>query len=62
MTILRMLSPDGKTLGSVGDDAIRLWDMRTGRSAGGIAGLGIASEHLLGAVPEDLPLGSGHES
>ncbi|MGP3962631.1 serine/threonine-protein kinase [Nonomuraea sp. 3N208] len=47
---LRVLSPDGRTLAGVGGDAIRLWDVPTGRSAGGIAKLGVAGERLLGAA------------
>ncbi|MEU4233810.1 WD40 repeat domain-containing serine/threonine protein kinase [Nonomuraea sp. NPDC026600] len=37
----RALSRDGRTLVSAGDDAIRLWDIRTGKRAGGIAALGL---------------------
>ncbi|MEV1005228.1 serine/threonine-protein kinase [Nonomuraea sp. NPDC050202] len=38
---LRILGADGRTMASVGGDAVRLWDVRTGRSAGGIAKLGL---------------------
>ncbi|RVX39281.1 serine/threonine protein kinase [Nonomuraea polychroma] len=44
---LRVLSRDGRTLASVGGDAIRLWDVRIGKSTGGIAKLGLAKERLL---------------
>ncbi|MDP4506155.1 WD40 repeat domain-containing serine/threonine-protein kinase [Nonomuraea turcica] len=47
---LRMLSLDGRTLASVGEDAIRLWDVPTGRRTGGIARLGIAGEPLVSAA------------
>ncbi|TMR27938.1 serine/threonine-protein kinase, partial [Nonomuraea zeae] len=39
---LRALSRDGRTLASVGGDEVRLWDVRTGRRAGGFAGLDLA--------------------
>ncbi|MBB6344208.1 WD40 repeat protein/predicted Ser/Thr protein kinase [Nonomuraea muscovyensis] len=47
---VRALSRDGRTLASVGDGALRLWDVRTGRRSGGIAALGLARDD--GAGPE----------
>jgi WD40 repeat protein/predicted Ser/Thr protein kinase len=47
---LRLLSGDGRTLASVSDDAVRLWDVRTGRRTGGIGRLGIAGERPLTAA------------
>ncbi|GAA3512767.1 WD40 repeat protein [Streptosporangium album] len=37
---LRVLSRDGRTLVSVGDDSVRVWDMRTSRKTGGFTGVG----------------------
>ncbi|MEV0756859.1 serine/threonine-protein kinase [Streptosporangium sp. NPDC050280] len=37
---LRALSADGRTLVSVSDGEVRVWDVRTGRRAGGFAGIG----------------------
>ncbi|NUW33302.1 protein kinase [Nonomuraea sp. SMC257] len=37
----RALSRDGRILVSAGDNTVRLWDVRTGRRAGGIAALGL---------------------
>ncbi|MEV4188139.1 WD40 repeat domain-containing protein, partial [Streptosporangium canum] len=37
---LRALSRDGRTLVSVGEDSVRVWDMRTGRKTGGFTGVG----------------------
>ncbi|MEV0828836.1 serine/threonine-protein kinase [Nonomuraea rubra] len=41
---LRVLSVDGRTMASVSGDAVRLWDVTTGRSAGGIARLGLGDD------------------
>ncbi|MEU6999978.1 serine/threonine-protein kinase [Nonomuraea sp. NPDC046570] len=43
---VRVLSADGRTLASVGEDAARLWDVRTGRRTGGITKLGMAGEQV----------------
>ncbi|MEQ4719438.1 serine/threonine-protein kinase [Nonomuraea sp. B19D2] len=48
--VVRVLGRDGRTLASVSDDAVRLWDVRTGRRAGGIAKLGLAGEGVLAAA------------
>ncbi|WP_406317829.1 serine/threonine-protein kinase [Streptosporangium sp. NBC_01639] len=37
---LRVLSRDGRTLVSVGEDSVRMWDIRTGRKTGGFTGVG----------------------
>jgi len=37
---LRALSADGRTLVSVSDGEVRVWDVRTGRRAGGFTGIG----------------------
>ncbi|MEU7746983.1 serine/threonine-protein kinase [Nonomuraea sp. NPDC049158] len=47
---LRLLSHDGRTLASVSDDAVRLWDVRTGKRSGGIGRLGLAGERPLTAA------------
>ncbi|NJP91060.1 protein kinase [Nonomuraea sp. FMUSA5-5] len=47
---VRALSRDGRILASVSDDAIRLWDVRTGRRAGGVARLGLRAGEALVAV------------
>ncbi|MEU8143799.1 serine/threonine-protein kinase [Nonomuraea sp. NPDC048901] len=47
---LRLLSRDGRTLASVSDDAVRLWDVRTGKRSGGIGRLGLAGERPLTAA------------
>ncbi|NRQ30528.1 protein kinase [Nonomuraea sp. NN258] len=41
---VRALSRDGRILASASDDAIRLWDPRTGKRAGGFTGLGLKDE------------------
>ncbi|MFG1689354.1 protein kinase [Nonomuraea sp. NPDC049269] len=47
---LRLLSGGGRTLASVSDGAVRLWDVRTGGRTGGIARLGMAGERPLAAA------------
>ncbi|MFI9592687.1 serine/threonine-protein kinase [Nonomuraea sp. NPDC052265] len=47
---VRALSRDGRILASVGGDAIRLWDLRTGRRAGGVAELGLKGEAPVAAA------------
>ncbi|RSN11616.1 hypothetical protein DMB42_13645 [Nonomuraea sp. WAC 01424] len=47
---VRALSRDGRILASVGGDAIRLWDLRTGRRAGGVAKLGLKGESPVAAA------------
>ncbi|WP_185844512.1 serine/threonine-protein kinase [Nonomuraea sp. WAC 01424] len=43
---LRALAADGRTLLSVGQDAARLWDVRTGRRTTLISGLGLGGERV----------------
>ncbi|MCG5219515.1 serine/threonine-protein kinase [Streptosporangium sp. KLBMP 9127] len=45
----RLLSGDGRTLVSVGDDAARAWDVRTGERIGGVDRLGTDGRRVLGA-------------
>ncbi|WP_344896046.1 protein kinase domain-containing protein [Nonomuraea antimicrobica] len=47
---LRVLAADGRTMASVSGDALRLWDVRTGRSAGGVAELGLGDDRLADAA------------
>ncbi|MGV9302776.1 serine/threonine-protein kinase [Nonomuraea sp. NPDC003727] len=47
---VRRLSADGRTLLSVGENAARLWDLRTGRSAGGVPALGLGTETVADAA------------
>ncbi|MEU7891794.1 WD40 repeat domain-containing serine/threonine protein kinase [Nonomuraea sp. NPDC049152] len=47
---VRKLSPDGRTLLSVGENAARLWDVRTGKRTGGIPDLGLGSERISDAA------------
>ncbi|NUP83954.1 MAG: protein kinase [Nonomuraea sp.] len=47
---VRVLGANGRTLASVSGDAVRLWDVRTGRRSGGIPKLGLGSAPLLGAA------------
>ncbi|MFI6530969.1 protein kinase [Nonomuraea sp. NPDC050547] len=46
---MRAISANGRLLVSVGDDEARLWDLRTGRRAGGVRALGLKGA-LVGAV------------
>ncbi|MFB4289665.1 serine/threonine-protein kinase [Nonomuraea sp. ATR24] len=47
---LRVLSADGRTMASVSGDAVRLWDVTTGRPKGGIAKLGLGDGSPAGAA------------
>ncbi|MFI7440638.1 WD40 repeat domain-containing serine/threonine protein kinase [Nonomuraea indica] len=47
---VRWLSADGRTLLSVGENAARLWDLRTGRRVGGIRNLGLGAETVADAA------------
>ncbi|GLW10175.1 hypothetical protein Misp01_53040 [Microtetraspora sp. NBRC 13810] len=46
----RVLSRDGRILVSVGDDAARAWDVRTGAPAGGVPNLGTEGSRVLAAA------------
>jgi predicted Ser/Thr protein kinase len=41
---LRAMAENGRTLASVGQDEVRLWDLRTQRRSGGFRGLGLGGE------------------
>ncbi|GAA0953698.1 WD40 repeat domain-containing serine/threonine protein kinase [Nonomuraea longicatena] len=44
---LRTMAENGRTLASVGEDEVRLWDLRTERRSGGFRGLGLGGEQPL---------------
>ncbi|MEU8319663.1 serine/threonine-protein kinase [Nonomuraea sp. NPDC048881] len=47
---LRVLGADGRTMASVSGDTVRLWDLRTGNPAGGIAKLGLGRDRPAAAA------------